>query len=87
MLFGQAITDTPQEVEKIQIDLLRQAGPARRIKLMLSLTQSIFELSRHNLSQTYPHLSVREQNVKFVELLYGPKLAKALQAFLQTRDE
>ncbi len=87
MLFDQALADTPREVEKIQINLLRQAGQARRIQIMLSLTQSMFELSRHNLCQTYPHLSEQERNVKFVELLYGPQLANALQTFLQARDE
>jgi len=86
MLFEQALADTPREVEKIQINLLRQAGQARRVQLMLSLTQSMFELSRHNLCQTYPHLSEQEQNVKFVELLYGPKLANSFQAFLQEKD-
>ncbi|MBK7894574.1 MAG: hypothetical protein IPJ90_06755 [Anaerolineaceae bacterium] len=38
MLFDQALTDTPPEVEQIQIDLLRQAGQARRTQLMLSLS-------------------------------------------------
>lgn len=86
MLFDQALKDTPDAVEKIQIDLLKQAGQARRTKLMLSLSQSMFELSWHNLRQKNPNLSERELNLKFAELLYGPKLANALKAYLQKRD-
>ena len=83
MLFDQALTDTPPEVEQIQIDLLRQAGQARRTQLMLSLSQSMFALSWHNLQKLSPHLSETEQKVKFVELLYGPALADAFQKFFQ----
>jgi hypothetical protein len=83
MLFDQALTDTPPEVEQIQIGLLRQAGQARRTQLMLSLSQSMFALSWHNLQKATPHLSETEQKIKFVELLYGPALANAFQQYLQ----
>lgn len=83
MLFDQALTDTPPAVEQIQIDLLRKAGQARRIQLMLSLSQSMFELSWHNLQKITPHLSETEQKIKFVELLYGSGLANSLQQFLR----
>jgi hypothetical protein len=86
MLFDQALNDTPDEVGQIQNDLLRQAGQARRTHLMLSLSQSMFELSWHNLQKSNPHLSEQEQKIKFVELLYGPSLAKAFQNFLQAEN-
>jgi hypothetical protein len=87
MLFDQALKDTPPEVEKIQIDLLRQAGQARRTQLMLSLTRSMFELSWRNLQKVNPHLSEREQKIKFVELLYGHSLANALEKFLEREND
>ncbi len=86
MLFDQALTDTPLEVEQIQIDLLRQAGQARRTQLMLSLSQSMFALSWHNLQNVSPHLSVTEQKIKFVELLYGSDLANAFQQYLEQSE-
>lgn len=86
MLFDQALTDTPPEVEQIQIDLLRRAGQARRTQLMLSLSQSMFALSWQNLQKVTPHLSETEQKIKFVELLYGPTLANAFQQFLQQSE-
>jgi hypothetical protein len=86
MLFDQVLKDTSSDVEKIQIGLLRQAGQARRTQLMLSLTQSMFALSWHNLQKANPQLSEQEQKIKFVELLYGSLLAKALQNFLQAEN-
>lgn len=86
MLFEQVLKDTSSDVEKIQIGLLRQAGQTRRTQLMLSLTQSMFALSWHNLQNAHPQLSEQEQKIKFVELLYGPSLAKAFQDFLQAEN-
>lgn len=86
MLFDQALTDTPPEVAQIQIDLLRQAGQARRTQLMLSLSQSMFKLSWHNLQKVSPFVRNRAK-IKFVELLYGPALANAFQQFLQLEND
>lgn len=71
----QTLSDTPPEIEQIQIDLLRKAGQTHRLQLALSLSQSMLSLSWHNLQQTHPHLSELEQKVKFIELLYGRDLA------------
>lgn len=86
MLFDQIIKDTPPAVEAVQIKLLRDAGQARRSKLMLSLTQSAFSLSRNNLRQKHPELSEFELNIKFVELLYGSQLAESLRAYLTSKE-
>lgn len=82
MQFNQSITDTSPTVEAVQIGLLREAGQVRRSRLMLSLTQSVFDLSRHNLRQKHLGLSEVELNLKFVELLYGEPLANSLRAYL-----
>jgi len=86
MLFDQALQDTSQEAEKIQIDLLRQAGQARRIHLMLSLSQSMSELAWDNFQKTNPNLSDLEQKIKYVELLYGEPLATAFKNFLNKEN-
>ena len=87
MLFDQTLQDTSPEVGKIQIDLLRQAGQARRTYIMLSLSQSMFSLSWRNLQKSHPHLSEHDQKIKFVELLYGPSLANALESFLAVEND
>ena len=83
MKFEEIIKDTHPQVANIQIGLLRDSGQVRRSRLMLSLTQSAFQLSRRNLNQKHPHLSELEKNIKFVELLYGSDLADSLRKFLK----
>jgi hypothetical protein len=63
LLFDQALTDTPPEVAQIQIDLLRQAGQARRTQLMLPLSQSMFELSWHNLPKVPLHATAIQSTI------------------------
>ena len=79
--------DTHPIAEMVQIRLLRNAGQLRRSRLMLSITQSAFNLSRHGIRQQYSHLSPLEQNLKFVELVYGPHLAARLKKYLQSSEQ
>lgn len=85
MSFDQIMKDTPPSVEAVQIQLLRDAGQARRIQLTLSLSQSARSLSRHNLRQKYPDLSDFELNIKFVELLYGKQLAQSVREYINAK--
>jgi hypothetical protein len=78
------INDTHPIAEAVQITLLRKAGQARRSRLMLSITQSTLTLSRLNIRRQYSHLSPLEQNIKFVELIYGIDLAIRLKKYLQS---
>jgi hypothetical protein len=75
--------DTHPTAEAVQIRLLRQAGQVRRSQLMLSITQSTLDLSRLGIRQRYSHLSPLEQNLKFVEFVYGVDLAAKLKKYLQ----
>lgn len=75
--------DTHPIAEAVQITLLRKAGQTRRSRLMLSITQSMLNLSRLGIQQQYPHLSPLEQNLKFIELVYGVELAIRLKKHLQ----
>lgn len=75
--------DTYPMAEAVQITLLREAGQARRSCLMLSITQSMLDLSRRGIQQHYSHLSPLEQRIKFVELVYGIDLAIRLKKYLQ----
>ena len=77
--------DTHPKADAVQIALLRNAGQARRSRLMLSITQSTLNLSRHTIRQQYSHLSPLEQNIKFVEFVYGVDLANRLRRYLLER--
>ena len=78
--------DTHLQAERVQIELLREAGTARRLALTFSLTQTALELSREGIRQQYPALSERERQVKFVALCYGEDLARRLHTDLMHRD-
>ena len=78
--------DTHLQAERVQIQLLREAGTARRLALACSLTQTALELSREGIRQRYPALSERERRLKFMALCYGEDLARRLRADLIRRD-
>jgi hypothetical protein len=80
-----ALTDTDPEAERIQLELLRRATPERRLRLALSLTESVLALSRGGLAQKMPGASDEEIGVRFVELHYGAGLADELRRHLLAR--
>lgn len=75
-------SDTSPEAERVQIELLRKAGVARRIELTFSLTQGAIELSRQGMRRRYPHASEEELDLLFVELNYGKELANCVRTTL-----
>ena len=80
-----SITDTDPEAERVQMELLRRATPERRLRLALSLTESVLALSRSGLAGTMPGASDEEVGLRFVELHYGPSLADELRGHLLAR--
>ena len=79
-------TDTTVEADRVQIDLLRAAPVARRLRIAMSLTATVISAARRGLDRTHPRASRREQDLRFVELHYGPSLADALRADLIHRE-
>lgn len=77
--------DTDPETERLQLEMLRQAGPARRLALAFSLSQSVIELSRQGLRQRHPSASDEEVGRRFVALNYGEELAAELTGHLASR--
>jgi hypothetical protein len=46
---NQGLSDTDPETERVHLELLRHAGPARKIRLALSLSRAVMGLSRDEL--------------------------------------
>ena len=69
------MNDTAPAIAKKQIELLRAAGPQRRVALALSLSQSVIDLSRRALRRRMPDASKEELGLAFVELHYGSEVA------------
>ncbi len=80
---GAGLSDTRPEAERVQIELLRKAGCARRLQLAFDLSQSVVELSRHGLRKRHPDLPEQELQLKFVALCYGDALAERVREHLR----
>ena len=76
-------SDTSPEADRMQIELLRRATPARRGALAMSLSATVVELARRALRQQDPQASDEELQLRFVELHYGHEIAAGLRVFLQ----
>ena len=68
-------------------DLLRSAGPARRLALARSLTMTARALSWAGLCRRRPECSTSELEALYVELLYGRDLADRLRAWRLARSQ
>jgi hypothetical protein len=79
------LRDTDPEAERVQLELLRRAGPARRLQLALSLSRSVMSLSRGGIARGLAGASPEEQGLRFVAVHYGADLADALRADLLAR--
>jgi len=74
--------DTSPEAERVQIELLRAASPARRLALALSLSQTCSDLARAALRRAHPDDSEQEIRLRYAELHYGQDLAQRVRRHL-----
>jgi hypothetical protein len=77
--------DTDPEAERVQIDLLRRAGPTRRVQMALTLSAQVIGLARLALRRASPGSTDAEIDLEFVARYYGPDLADDLRRYLQAR--
>ena len=73
------VSDTDPDILRIHADLLRQATPARRIGLALSLSASVMQLAYAGIRRRSPGISDLDAGVTFVEIHYGAELAMAVR--------
>ena len=78
--------DTHPEIERRQIEMLRQASVARRFQRARSLTQTTFQLALRALRRQHPEMTPNELFVRFVALHYGDTLAEGLRRDLLRRE-
>ncbi len=78
--------DTPFDVEKVQVELLRRATTARRFGLARSLSQTTIQLARRAIRRSRPCASEEEVDLAFVALHYGPDLAERLRQYPARRQ-
>ena len=77
--------DTDPEAERVQIDLLRRAGVARRARMALGLSAQVIGLARRAIRRSHPDATDTEVGLRFVELHYSRELAADVRRYLADR--
>jgi hypothetical protein len=79
------LSDTDPEAARVQIALLRAAGPARRLQIALSLSETTMMLAREGIRQALgPGATDEQVALRFVELHYGRELAGGVRQRLES---
>lgn len=79
------LSDTSPDAERMQIELLRKAGPKGRFKKMASLSHSVMVLSKRAIARQYPDLSAREHALMFISLHFGEEMEKNVREYMRKR--
>jgi hypothetical protein len=69
-------SDTHPKMEALQIQLLRQVGPARKMEMLAQLNASARTLALTGLRSRYPQASETELHRRLASLLLGEDLAR-----------
>ena len=69
-------SDTHPDVERVRVELMRQAPPWRKLALMGQLNRMARELALVGLRQRYPLALEPELRRRLADLLLGPELAR-----------
>ncbi len=77
--------DTSPEAERVQIELIRKASPAKLFGLVRSLSRTMIQASRDNIRRLHPDANEEELALIFLELYYGRELADRVWADLERR--
>ena len=67
--------DTRPEAERVQIELLRQAPPWRKLEMVAQMNQTVRTLALSGLRQRHPQATPEELRRRLADLLLGPALA------------
>ena len=77
--------DTSPEAERVQIELIRKASPAKRFTIMEAWSQFLIEANKQGIRKNRPYLSEEEVGLIFVANNYGRALADQLREDLSRR--
>jgi hypothetical protein len=72
--------DTSPQIEAMQFAFYREAPDWRKVKMMSSLTRTVWDLARSGLRSRHPHATEEELNRRLWALIYGaePQIALPL---------
>ena len=67
--------DTPPDIERLQIERLRQMPSWRKMTLMAGMSQTVRTLALAGLRQRHPDDTPAQRRRRLADLLLGPELA------------
>ncbi|MBC7250792.1 MAG: hypothetical protein H5T62_10965 [Anaerolineae bacterium] len=79
--------DTRPEAERVQIELLRQAPPWRKLHLVGQMNQTVRTLALSGLRQRYPQATPEELRRRLADLVLGPALAAQVYGPLARQEQ
>ena len=87
ILAGMALPSSPAtaEADRVQVELLRRAGVARRFGRARSLTTTTISLARRAIRERRPDASETEILLEFAAVHYGAELASRIREHLARR--
>jgi hypothetical protein len=68
--------DTTPEAHRVQLDVLRRMGPARRASLALAMSEGVRRIALDRIASGSPQLDERGRLRALVALLHGEELAR-----------
>jgi hypothetical protein len=69
-------SDTAPDIERLQIERLRQMPPWRKMELMVEMCRTVEALALAGLRQRYPNDTPARQRRRLADLKLGPELAE-----------
>lgn len=78
------VSDTEPWAAEMQIELLRNASPARRFELACQLSAMIWNGARAAIDRLHPEETQDQRDLRFLSELYGLDLAKKFIAYRQS---
>ena len=68
---NKPLSDTDPRAESIQIQLLRDAGFAKRLQIANNLSKTTFQLSWNGFCEQHPDMPLEQRKKEFIYSLYG----------------
>ncbi|MBM3819607.1 MAG: hypothetical protein FJW14_11440 [Acidimicrobiia bacterium] len=78
--------DTPEAVERLQIESWRAMSPQRKAAIVTALTQAMFDVARAGVRHRFPDAAPREQALRLAVVLLGDDLARRVYPDVATLD-
>jgi len=69
------LSDTPPEIEWLQIERLRQMPPWRKMELVGEMYRAVLTMALAGLREHYPNDTPAQRRRRLADLLLGPELA------------